>query len=48
MTNWKGIIGRGFRPQDFGDYVGTLKFYVQAINHPNDSPKSEVAETALN
>jgi hypothetical protein len=26
MANWKGIIGRGFRPQDFGDYVGTVNF----------------------
>src|SRR5438477_12996187 len=26
MANWKGIIGRGFRPQEFKDYVGTLSF----------------------
>jgi len=26
MVNWKGLIGRGFRPQDFGDDVGTLDF----------------------
>jgi hypothetical protein len=26
MSNWKGIIGRGFRPQEFKDYVGTLSF----------------------
>jgi hypothetical protein len=26
MPNWKGIIGRGFRPQEFKDYVGTLSF----------------------
>jgi len=26
MSNWKGIIGRGFRPQEFKDYVGTLTF----------------------
>jgi N-acetylmuramoyl-L-alanine amidase len=26
MSNWKGIIGRGFRPQEFKRYVGTLSF----------------------
>jgi hypothetical protein len=26
MSNWKGIVGRGFRPQEFKDYVGTLSF----------------------
>src|ERR1044071_168093 len=26
MANWKGIVARGFRPQEFKDYVGTLTF----------------------
>ncbi len=26
MPNWKGIVGRGFRPQDFRNYVATLSF----------------------
>jgi hypothetical protein len=26
MATWKGIVGRGFRPQEFRDYVGTLSF----------------------
>jgi hypothetical protein len=26
MANWKGIVGRGFTPQQFKDYVGTLSF----------------------
>ena len=26
MSTWKGIVGRGFRPQDFVDYVGSLSF----------------------
>ncbi len=26
MPNWKGIIGRGFRAQEFKDYVATLSF----------------------
>jgi len=23
MANWKGIVGRSFRPQEFKQYVGT-------------------------
>ena len=26
MSKWKGIIGRGFRSQEFKQYVGTLSF----------------------
>ena len=26
MAQWKGIVGRGFRPQEFKDYVATLSF----------------------
>src|SRR5215831_4247554 len=26
MPNWKGIVGRGFRSQEFQDYVSTLIF----------------------
>ena len=26
MPTWKGIVGRGFRPKEFSNYVGTLSF----------------------
>ena len=26
MPTWKGIVGRGFRPQEFEAYVGSLRF----------------------
>jgi N-acetylmuramoyl-L-alanine amidase len=26
MPNWKGIVGRGFRPHEFKEYLGTLNF----------------------
>lgn len=26
MPNWKGIVGKGFRPQEFEDYISALVF----------------------
>jgi len=43
MPNWKGIVGRGFRPQEFKDYVSTLTFGEWrpqfAVVHNTSSPR---------